>query len=58
MVRRERSAEGWVPTEHYEEAMARSKQLKEDAFAEGPDEERVEIAAHWILDDVDEEKYM
>jgi hypothetical protein len=25
--------EGWVPTEHYEEAMTRSKQLKEDALA-------------------------
>ncbi len=25
--------EGWVPAEHYEEAMARSKKLKEDGLA-------------------------
>ena len=36
-----------MPTEHYEEAMARSKKLKEDA-----------LAAHWALDDMDEEEYM
>ena len=35
-----------MPTEHYEEAMAHSKQLKEDALAEGPDKERAEITAH------------
>jgi len=39
--------EGWVPTEHYEEAMTRSKQLKEDAWAAATSaEERAEIAAH------------
>jgi hypothetical protein len=51
--------EGWVPTEYYEEAMARSKHLKEDVLAEArSDEERAEIAAHWLMDDMDEEKYM
>ncbi|KAG7088307.1 hypothetical protein E1B28_012317 [Marasmius oreades] len=50
--------EGWVPTEHYEEAMARSKQLKEDTLAAATSaEERAEIATHWLLDDMDEEKY-
>jgi len=39
--------EGWVPTEHYEEAMVRSKQLKEDTLAVAMSaEERAEIAAH------------
>jgi hypothetical protein len=46
-----------VPTEHYEEAMTRSKQLKEDALAALSAEERDEIAAHWPSDDIDEEKY-
>lgn len=51
--------EGWVPTEHYEEAMTRSKQLKENALAIAESaEERAEIAAHWPWDDMDEEKYM
>jgi hypothetical protein len=49
--------EGWVPTEHYE-VMTRSKQLKEDVLAVAMlAEERAEIAAHWPLDDMDEEKY-
>ncbi|KAJ7485197.1 protein kinase subdomain-containing protein PKL/CAK/Fmp29 [Mycena galericulata] len=51
--------EGWVPTKHYEEAMIRSKQLKADTLAAAMSaEERAEIAAHWPLDDTDEEKYM
>ena len=50
--------EGWVPTEYYEEAMTRIKQLKGDALVAATSaEERAEIAAHWPLDDVDEEKY-
>ena len=51
--------EGWVPTECYEETMARSKKAKEDTLAEArSDEERAEIATHWPFDDMDEEKYM
>ncbi|KAL5522495.1 hypothetical protein ACEPAG_8511 [Sanghuangporus baumii] len=51
--------EGWVPTEHYEEAVACSKQLKESALAAADSEkERAEIAAHWPLDDMDEKDYM
>jgi hypothetical protein len=50
--------EGWVPTKHYEEAMTRSKQMKQDTLATAISaEERAEIAAHWPLDDMDEEKY-
>ena len=49
--------EGWVPAERYEEAMARSKQLKEDTLAAAEsEEERTRIEAHWPLDDMDEEK--
>ena len=59
--------EGWVPVEHYEEAMACSRKLKEDALAKAEleaeleaesEEERVLIAAHWPFDDMDEEEYM
>jgi hypothetical protein len=51
--------EGWVPVNRYEEAMTRSKQLKEDALASAEsEEERAEIAAHWIWDDMDEKEYM
>ncbi|KZT05313.1 protein kinase subdomain-containing protein PKL CAK Fmp29, partial [Laetiporus sulphureus 93-53] len=51
--------EGWVPAEHYEEAMARSKKLKEDGLAAAEsEEERAQVAAHWPLDDMDEEEYM
>ena len=51
--------EGWVPVERYEEAMTRSKQVKEAALVEaGSEEERGEIAAHWPFDDMDEEEYM
>lgn len=52
--------EGWVPAEHYEEAMERSKQLK-DALTADPElseEEKAQTAAHWPLDDMDEEEYM
>ncbi|KAG1752656.1 protein kinase subdomain-containing protein PKL CAK Fmp29 [Suillus paluster] len=49
--------EGWVPAEHYEEAMALSKKLKEDGLAAAESEERAQIAAHWPLDDMDEEEY-
>ncbi|EJF63622.1 protein kinase subdomain-containing protein PKL/CAK/Fmp29 [Dichomitus squalens LYAD-421 SS1] len=50
--------EGWVSTERYEEAMARSKQLKEAVLAVARSvEERTEMAAHWPLDDMDEEIY-
>ncbi|KAG5645989.1 hypothetical protein DXG03_004590 [Asterophora parasitica] len=51
--------EGWVPLDHYEEAMARSKRLKEDVLAATSSaEERAEVEAHWLFDDRDEEKYM
>jgi hypothetical protein len=51
--------EGWVPAEHYEEAMALSKKLKEDGLAAAEsEEERAQVAAHWPLDDMDEEEYM
>ncbi|KAF8256368.1 hypothetical protein EI94DRAFT_1873332 [Lactarius quietus] len=51
--------EGWVPAEHYEEAMARSKKLKEDGLAAAEsEEERAQIAAHWPLDNMEEEIYM
>jgi hypothetical protein len=52
-------AEGWVPAEHYDEAMARSKKMKEEALeAAESEEERAETATHWIFDDMDESKYM
>ncbi|KAG6872117.1 hypothetical protein C0995_012857 [Termitomyces sp. Mi166 len=51
-------SEGWVPKDHYERAMERSKKLKEDILAEARSaEERAEIEAHWPLDDMNEEKY-
>ena len=50
--------EGWVPAEYYEEAMARNKKLKEDGLAAAEsEEERAQVAAHWPLDDMDEEEY-
>ena len=46
-----------MPAEHYEEAMTRSKELKEAALAEAMSEkEQAQIAAHWP--DIDEEGYM
>ncbi|KAI6042363.1 protein kinase subdomain-containing protein PKL CAK Fmp29 [Pisolithus marmoratus] len=51
--------EGWVPTEYYEEAMTRSKQLKKDTLTEArSEEERAQIATHWPFDDMDEKEYM
>ncbi|ETW75440.1 hypothetical protein HETIRDRAFT_423131 [Heterobasidion irregulare TC 32-1] len=51
--------EGWVPVEHYEQAMAISKKLKEDALAAAEsEEEQAQVAAHWPFDDMDEEEYM
>jgi hypothetical protein len=51
--------EGWVPAERYEEAVARSKKLKEDGLASAETgEERAQIAAHWPLDYMDEEEEM
>jgi hypothetical protein len=50
--------EGWVSTEHYEETVARGTQLKKDILAAAESaEEGDEIATHWPLDDMDEEKY-
>ena len=51
--------DGWVPAEHYEEAMACNKKMKEGALASAEsEEERAQIAAHWVFDDMDEEEYM
>ena len=51
--------EGWVPTQHYEEAVALSKQMKEEALVEARSaEERAEIMGHWPWDDMDEGKYI
>ena len=51
--------DGWVSTQHYEEAMALSKQLKEHSLLIAESEEdRASIAAHWPFDDMDEEEYM
>jgi len=48
-----------VPTQHYEGAVALSKQMKEAALAEARSaEERAEIMGHWLWDDMDERKYM
>jgi hypothetical protein len=50
--------EGWVPTEHYEEAMTRSKRLKEVASTRaGKEKEWAEVAVHWPFDDMNEEEY-
>ncbi|KAI0350135.1 protein kinase subdomain-containing protein PKL CAK Fmp29 [Trametes cingulata] len=49
----------WVPAEHYEEAMARSRKLKEVGLAASDnEEERALFDAHWPFDDMDEEDYM
>lgn len=51
--------EGWVPKDHYEQAMTCSKKLREDMLAASvSDEERAEVEGHWPFDDMDEEKYM
>ncbi|KAJ6501906.1 protein kinase subdomain-containing protein PKL/CAK/Fmp29 [Mycena sanguinolenta] len=50
--------EGWVPTEHYETAMAYCKKMKEGMLTELTSaDELALIEAHWALDDFDEEKY-
>ena len=51
--------EGWLPVEHYEEAMAISKKPKDDGVtAVESEEEWAEIAVHWPFDSIDEEEYM
>ena len=51
--------EGWVPIEHYKEAMACSRKLKEDGLAGvESEEERAWITAHWPFDNMDEEEYV
>ncbi|KAI5980902.1 protein kinase subdomain-containing protein PKL/CAK/Fmp29 [Pisolithus albus] len=52
-------SEGWVPIEHYEEAKARSEELKRKALELAETEkERNEIMENWPLDDMDENDYM
>lgn len=52
-------AEGWVPADRYEEAMALSREMKEAGLAAAEtEEERAQVSAHWPLDDIDEEEYM
>ena len=52
------ASEGWVPNDHYEKAMARSKELKEQALAQTMSaKERTEVEAHWPFDDMDEGNY-
>lgn len=56
---RRADAGGWVPSQHYEKAMAHSKQMKADALALATStEELAEIVGQWPLDDMDEEEYM
>lgn len=51
--------EGWVPTEHYEDARRCERKLKADALeAAETDEERKRIQEHWIFDDFCEGEYM
>lgn len=51
--------EDWVPAEYYEEAKARSEQMKELGLAAEEDENmRAQVAAHWPFDDMDEADYM
>ncbi|KAF8869729.1 protein kinase subdomain-containing protein PKL/CAK/Fmp29 [Mucidula mucida] len=51
--------EGWVPAEYYEEAMTRSRKIREDGLPAAESEvERVQVAAHWPFDDMDEAAYM
>jgi hypothetical protein len=51
--------DGWVSVEHYEEAMAHSKKVKEDGLAAAEWEaERAQVEAHWPFDDIDEEEYI
>lgn len=52
--------EGWVPTtDCYEQAVALSKQIKEEGLADAMSEsEKEEIMEHWPWDDMGEEAYM
>ena len=51
--------EGWVPIEDYQAATSRNKYVKEKTLAlADSEEERAEIAEHWVFDDMDEEEYM
>ncbi|TKX19758.1 hypothetical protein C1H76_7956 [Elsinoe australis] len=50
--------EGWVPAEHYDEALDRAKKLKEQTLGYAESEEEREIALqHWVMDDYDDEDY-
>lgn len=50
--------EGWVPAEHYDEALQRARDLKEQTLGYAESEEEKEIAMrHWIMDDFDDEDY-
>ncbi len=51
--------DGWVSRERYEEVMKHSEMVKEQVLAAAELEgEAAEIALHWPLDDMDEERYM
>lgn len=52
-------SENWVPTEHYEEAVARGKGMKDLGLAAvEEEEERAGPAAQWPCDDMDEEDHV
>jgi hypothetical protein len=51
--------EGWVATEHYEEAKRRAQKLLDGTLEEAENEQDVlEIRNNWIFDDFDEEEYL
>lgn len=51
--------QGWVPTEHYEYAVAFLEERKKVALeAAESEEDREEIMSQWPWDDMDEEMYM
>ncbi|TCD61012.1 hypothetical protein EIP91_009163 [Steccherinum ochraceum] len=50
-------SQGWVPNERYEVVKALCRKMKEDGLAGATEEERAEIEAHWIFDDMDERPY-
>ncbi|THU92318.1 hypothetical protein K435DRAFT_800562 [Dendrothele bispora CBS 962.96] len=53
------TSEVWVPNDHYERAMARSKELKEQTLVQTElAKERAEVESHWPFDDMDEGNYM
>ena len=53
-------SEGWVPVHLYESARERCRELKErELVAEDiGEEERAQIDAHWLFDDMDEQEYL